>query len=99
MNKHILLIFLILLVGCTTVRLSPEGSRVRLVTSTPHNCAYVGNITSHISGVTWNGTTKNEFINELKNEAARMKANTVEMTSSDSKAHDVTGEAYNCTYN
>lgn len=89
-------------VGCVTkgARLTPGGSSVRMVTSTPVGCKYKGRITGFWRGVYWTG---GEAVNnagvELLNEAYDAGANTVEVLGSGLSGMDgayATGETYLC---
>lgn len=99
--KHIALSILLVttLVACASAKLTEAGSRVRVTTSTPHNCKYVGSIESHVDGVSWTGLSDMELLKDLRNKAAEKGANTVQMIASDNTTHDSSGEAYFCDYN
>lgn len=102
MFKIAFILPILTLVGCSTPgpRLSEETYRVRIVTSSPQNCKYIGRIVGRWSGAYW---TADEAIGnarvDMMNQAAEAGANTLERISSGldgiSAAFSV-GEAYLC---
>ncbi|MDZ7661398.1 DUF4156 domain-containing protein [Thiohalophilus sp.] len=94
----------LLLTGCITVSLSPEGSKVRL-TSNPdvvRNCSYVGQVkgTDHFNGgLAGQGAAEENAMREIRNRAADMGANTVHIVtkSTGTSGSAIRGEAYGCT--
>jgi hypothetical protein len=99
MRNVILALFMALFaMGCATANLSDGGRRVRFVSVTPHNCQYVSEVSgsyhgdSVSSGIVIN-TSEMAHI-DMKNQAAKLGADTVELSSDDSGY--LSGEAYKC---
>lgn len=77
---------LALLAGCAPVPLSPEARQVRIVTSDPGGCQYLGEVTgnqgnSFTGGFTSNADLETGARNDMKNQAVRLGANTVQLLS------------------
>lgn len=96
-------IFLILTtVACSTPgpRLLEETYKVRIVTSSPQNCKYLGRVVGRWSGVYWTGdeAVANARV-DMMNQAASTGVNTIEVTNvgleGASSAYSV-GEGYFC---
>ena len=93
--KILTLIALISCVGCATAKLSEKGNSVRITTSTPQNCKYIGSVSGEYGKWDYYGEApKKDLEILLKNKAAEAGANTVEMIGHGT--HDVRGEAYRC---
>ncbi|MDB5971583.1 MAG: hypothetical protein JWQ90_4033 [Hydrocarboniphaga sp.] len=94
----------LLLASCVTVTLSPEGSQVRL-TSNPDvvkGCSYIGFVqgTDHMNGgLAGQGAAEEDAMREIRNNAAKMGANTVNLivTTTGFSGSAVRGEAYKCS--
>lgn len=103
MKTILALAFSALLVGCATAHLSDRARLVRLQQVRPGpECKYLGEVTGSdrgrsVSGIVWergdSGSMAAARI-DLKNEAAEIGANTVEMTLIGSGY--ITGEGYRC---
>jgi hypothetical protein len=99
-----LLLTLVLISACASAKLTDGGRRVRLVNTTPANCEHLGEVhgdengDSTQGGMRWSttGPGANERARvDIKNMAANMGADTVELTGAKEDAHLV-GEAYRC---
>lgn len=99
--KYLILTILVTVSGCASFpKISQEGARVRLVRSTPHNCKFVSTVDAEKPAGIVNDVFDNYAAgmdNILKNNAAMLGANTVEVTSYDKFYRQ--GEAYFCDYN
>lgn len=92
-----LVTFMFVLSGCATVvGLDEGGSKVRAVSSTPHNCKYLGKKETAISNF-WVASSNDTLLNALKNKVFAEGANTVEVTGYGENY--MIGEAYFCNYN
>jgi Domain of unknown function (DUF4156) len=77
---------LVLVAGCSPVPLSPEARQVRIVTSDPSGCQYLGEVTgnqgnSFTGGFTSNADLETGARNDMKNQALRLGANTIQLLS------------------
>lgn len=73
-----------LLAGCAAVQLNPGAAQVRITTNEPQGCKYLGEVTGNQGNFLTGGFTSNANLetgarNEMKNEAAKLGANTVQM--------------------
>nr|MBI3613416.1 DUF4156 domain-containing protein [Nitrospirota bacterium] len=73
-----------LLAGCAAVQLNPGSAQVRITTNEPQGCKYLGEVTGNQGNFFTGGFTSNANLetgarNEMKNEAAKLGANTVQM--------------------
>ena len=72
------------LVGCAAVELESGAQQVRIVTSEPQGCEYLGEVTGNqgdffTGGFTSNANLETGARNDMKNRAHKMGANTVQM--------------------
>lgn len=72
------------LAGCAAAPLMPEAHQVRIVTNEPAGCKYLGEVTGNQGNFFTGGFTSNANLetgarNEMKNEAAKLGANVVQM--------------------
>ncbi len=77
---------LCLLAGCAANALNPQAQKIRLVTSEPKDCEYLGEATGNQGNFFTGGWTSNANLetgarNDLKNQAAQMGGNTVQLLS------------------
>lgn len=80
------LVFMVLLTNCSSIQLNPGAEQIRIVTEQPKNCTYLGDVVgSHgdfVSGVlTSNHDLEKGALNDLKNKALEMGANTLHLIS------------------
>jgi hypothetical protein len=73
-----------LLTGCAAVSLRPEAQRIRIVTSDPVGCDYLGEVTGNQGNAFTGGFTSNANLetgarNDMKNQAYGMGANTIQL--------------------
>ena len=95
---------IVLLTGCVTVKLSPEGSKIRL-TSNPNvvnGCSYIDQVqgTDHMNGgLAGQGAAEENAMREIRNLAAEMGADTVHLVTqtTGTSGAAVRGEAYKCS--
>jgi hypothetical protein len=87
--------------SCASVKVSEGSRKVRLVKTTPHNCKYVGEINADWSNakeggyfVATEGSKYEYTYADVKNQAAELGADTVELTSEVTTT--ARGEAYLC---
>ena len=97
--RPLVAVLVLVLTGCASAQLSDGAKRVRLqsVTPTP-GCKYLGEVTGSdtgpsVSGMLWTHSEDLARI-DLKNAAAAMGADTVEIITESYKSF--TGEAYRC---
>lgn len=74
------------LAGCAATPLNPEARMVRIVTSEPAGCKYLGEVTGNqgdffTGEFTSNANLETGARNSMKNEAAKLGANTVQLIS------------------
>lgn len=93
----------LLLCGCVTVSLSPEGSKVRLTSNSDvvRGCMYVGLVqgTDHMNGgLSGQGAAEENAMREIRNRAAQMGANTVHLVTITTgfSGSAIRGEGYKC---
>jgi hypothetical protein len=72
--------------GCAATPLNPEAQMVRVVTNEPAGCKYLGEVTGNqgdffTGGFTSNANLETGARNSMKNEAAKLGANTVQLIS------------------
>ncbi|MBM4132964.1 MAG: DUF4156 domain-containing protein [Nitrospira sp.] len=86
MRKQVLwtLMYAGLLAGCAAAPLMPEAHQVRIVTNEPTGCKYLGEVTGNQGNFFTGSFTSNANLetgarNEMKNEAAKLGANVVQM--------------------
>ena len=96
--------FFFLLTACVTVKLSPEGSQIRLTSNSNvvNGCSYIGQVqgTDHMNGgLAGQGAAEENAMREIRNRAAEMGANTVHLVTSTTgfSGAAVRGEAYKCS--
>lgn len=102
LSWHGCLMLILVATGCASAQLTSEGSRVRIVNNSPHSgeCKYLGSAQGSYSGDSVSGgivapSDSYAFaIIDLKNNAADMGANTVDLMGFDGKY--ASGEAYRC---
>ena len=75
---------LLVLAGCAANPLNPQAQKVRLVTADPKDCEYLGEVTGNQGNFFTGGWTSNANLetgarNDLKNQAAQMGGNTVQL--------------------
>lgn len=68
--------------GCSPIPVSPGAQKIRIVTSEPRDCDYLGDVTGNQGNFFTGGWTSNANLetgarNDLKNQAAQMGGNTV----------------------
>jgi hypothetical protein len=83
-SMSLALMGLSLLAGCAAVQLNPGAAQVRITTNEPQGCKYLGEVTGNQGNFFTGGFTSNANLetgarNEMKNEAAKLGANTVQM--------------------
>jgi hypothetical protein len=96
------IVLLATLPGCASAQLSEAGRGVRLTKALPQGCKYLGEVKGEEHGDTIKGArllTSGEAAHDrsradLKNKAALMGADTVEVVSDSDEA--MAGEAYKC---
>lgn len=74
------------LAGCAATPLNPEAQMVRIVTTQPSGCKYLGEVTGNqgdffTGEFTSNANLETGARNSMKNEAAKLGANTVQLIS------------------
>ena len=97
------LVFVTILAGCVTTRLTPTGRNVR-VTSNPeavHGCTFLGAVkgADHMNGgIVGQGAAEENANRRLRNAAALMGADTVLLVTATTGmgGSTVRGEAYRC---
>lgn len=97
MNKTLLILVTIYLSGCASAVISDQGNKVRLVTTSPAGCEYLGEVSGDFRGSKTGGFVldTSEFAHvDLKNRAADMGADTVEVLRNGDRQKS--GEAYRC---
>ncbi len=77
---------MLLMAGCAANTLNAGAERIRIVTSEPTGCQYLGEATGNQGNFFTGAWTSNANLetgarNEMKNEAARLGANTVQLLS------------------
>lgn len=101
--KYALTFALLIGFGCASAHLTDGAQRVRIVKNTPQNCKYITEVKgadngdSVSAGIYWahgDGRSTDNARVDLKNEAAKVGADTVEVTLSGEGWYS--GEAYNC---
>jgi hypothetical protein len=73
-----------ILFGCAAVELEPGAQQVKLVTNEPQGCQYLGEVTGNQGNLFTGGMTSNANLetgarNDMKNQAYKMGANTVQL--------------------
>lgn len=84
---HRLLVFVVagfLITGCAAIQLNPGAERVRLTNQEPQGCEYLGDVVGSQGNAVTGGWTSNETLitgarNDLKNKAAAMGGNVVQI--------------------
>lgn len=79
-----LLIGLLTLGACSPIPVQPGAERVRIVTNEPTGCQYLGDVTGSQGDFFTGGWTSNANLetgarNDLKNQAARLGGNTIQL--------------------
>ena len=77
-------LLLLAIAGCAAKPLNPQAQKVHLVTSEPKDCEYLGEVTGNQGDFFTGGWTSNANLetgarNDLKNQAAQMGGNTVQL--------------------
>lgn len=77
-------IFLGFIAGCAAVELESGAQQVRIITTEPQGCEYLGEVTGSQGNFFTGGYTSNANLetgarNDMKNQAHKMGANTVQM--------------------
>lgn len=77
-------LLLLMMAGCAANPLNPQAQKVRLVTSDPKDCEYLGEVTGNQGNFFTGGWTSNANLetgarNDLKNQAAQMGGNTIQL--------------------
>lgn len=80
--------------GCAGARLNAEGQKVRLVSTAPAGCTYIGEVTGTASMMDMN--PEESARTELKNKAAASGADTVDIGAKRQALTWITGEGYQC---
>lgn len=96
MRRITILLSIFLFAGCASIEMTEASKRVRFVTTTPHSCEYLGEVTGDFKEAKSAGIVSNPDIfaeAALKNNAAEMGADTVEIIS---RGRLAVGEAYRC---
>lgn len=86
-RAHLGLICPLLLAACSANPLVPAAQHIRIVTSEPAGCEYLGEVTGNQGNFFTGDFTSNANLetgarNEMKNEAAKLGANTVQILTS-----------------
>lgn len=86
-HVHLTLICPILLAACAANPLTPAAQHIRIVTAEPAGCEYLGEVTGNQGNFFTGDFTSNANLetgarNEMKNEAAKLGANTVQLLTS-----------------
>lgn len=88
------------IMSCAEVKLSEEGSHVRIVKNSPNGCKYIKELTGRATNTGFSSFDDQleEAKIDIKNKAAKAGANTVELTGSNFSltANSLKGEAYDC---
>ena len=76
-----------LLSSCAAIKLEPDAQLVRIVTNEPQGCEYLGEVTGNQGNVFTGGFTTNANLetgarNDMRNQAHRMAADTVQVLTS-----------------
>ena len=90
--KVMIVVLSLVVTACSSVPLNEAGRSVRTVRTTPTGCKYIGPVSGSA-----NEDYKNpaeHMINQIKNDAAKLGANTVEITST--APYSMIAEAYSC---
>ena len=103
MRRTIALFGFVLLAGCAKTRLAPQAERVRVTLNQDEAtaCRLVGNVEASTKRYLWfpgAGTAQESVTRQLRNDAAKMRANVVVIrnsTTSMSRSY-ARGEAYAC---
>ena len=82
-NLHVL-VGMVLLSACSAIPVDPAAQRIRIVTSDPSGCDYLGEVTGNQGDFFTGDWTSNANLetgarNAMKNEAAKLGADTVQM--------------------
>ena len=100
MKNAALCLAILALSSCASVIVSPESRKVRLVSNTPQNCKYLGQVEGHWKDAKTGGMVGGEGSippfrrADLKNKAAELGADTLEITSEIGRT--ASAEAYLC---
>ena len=103
MHRSVALLAIILLAGCGRTRLAPQAQRVRVTLNQDEvtTCRLVGDVEASKKRYLWMpgaGSAQESVTRQLRNEAARMRANVVVIrnsTTSMSRSYS-RGQAYAC---
>jgi hypothetical protein len=73
-----------ILTGCAAIKLEPGAQQVRIVTNEPPACEYLGEVTGNQGNFFTGGFTSNANLetgarNDMKNQAYKIGANTVQL--------------------
>ncbi len=88
MGRMVLSLLIVgLLAGCAAAPLMSDAHQVRIATNEPTGCKYLGEVTGNQGNFFTGGFTSNANLetgarNEMKNEAAKLGANVVQMLTS-----------------
>ncbi len=100
MKSKFLLPIVLFIVGCASAQLTEGGRGVRFVTSsmpTPSGCKYLGEVEGSFRDEPGNVSPSSGGRVNLKNKAAALGADTVQIISESSGDGWAKGEAYRCT--
>jgi hypothetical protein len=84
---YLLAVPAILLAACAAIQLNPGAERVRLTNQEPQGCEYLGDVVGTQGNAMTGGLTSNETLitgarNDIKNKAAAMGGNVVQILTS-----------------
>jgi len=82
MKTKIILIGIMFLVSCGTNRISDGGATISVVKTIPNNCKYINDVSGHDNNILYgefvpNKTLEKNAINNLKDKAHKMGADTI----------------------
>lgn len=100
MKKYLLFIIILLISGCVTA-ISQDGMKVRLIDKqSDYKCKFVAVVTASNSMGNNEGHDAEGAMNEVRNKAAMVGANSVRIVEIDTSvfATTVVGEALNCEF-
>lgn len=92
----------VLLAGCAATSVTPQGAQVELVTQRPANCRMLGEVVGSQGNVFSGDFTTNENLmlgarNDLRNKAAAMGANVVQIQDTLNSTHPYSAGAVKTT--